>query len=255
MMSIYRGLYYITTNGGFNSKYCHTIKSFKIFGKRFYIMQRFKYKNECRLINYKKIMYLHKYVNIYLQYYGDGPDFGDLVSLKKDTPLYFEGPKFYLICKSKQDDSYIGTPNEVYVLIKKFKIERFYKSRIDHKVASIGFNPIEKIWYGWSHRAIYGFTIGSKIKKGNCGYRPSNIDELIESEKRWHENIMEHENIEITINEETNIMIIKSSSKKSDISSIQEINLDDFPYGKGEWEAKSLLDAKQMAIDFADSVS
>ena len=36
---------------------------------------------------------------------------------------------------------------------------------------SIGFSEKEQKWYGWSHRAIYGFGIGSKIKKGDCGYK------------------------------------------------------------------------------------
>lgn len=25
-------------------------------------------------------------------------------------------------------------------------------------------------WYGWSHRAIYGFKVGDKVKKGDCAY-------------------------------------------------------------------------------------
>lgn len=25
-------------------------------------------------------------------------------------------------------------------------------------------------WYGWSHRAVYGFGIGDKVKKGDCTY-------------------------------------------------------------------------------------
>ena len=26
-------------------------------------------------------------------------------------------------------------------------------------------------WYGWSHRAVYGFGIGDKVKKGDSGYK------------------------------------------------------------------------------------
>lgn len=32
---------------------------------------------------------------------------------------------------------------------------------------SVGFNPKTKTWYGWSHRAIAGFKIGSTVKKGD----------------------------------------------------------------------------------------
>jgi len=37
-----------------------------------------------------------------------------------------------------------------------------------HKTCSIGYCEKEKKWYGWSHRAIYGFKIGDKVKKGDC---------------------------------------------------------------------------------------
>jgi hypothetical protein len=37
-------------------------------------------------------------------------------------------------------------------------------------VCSVGFSTKDGKWYGWSHRAIYGFMIGSKCKKGDCHY-------------------------------------------------------------------------------------
>lgn len=78
-----------------------------------------------------------------------------------------------------------------------FKKHGIKKQKIDssHNVESIGFSEKEQKWYGWSHRAIYGFGIGSKMKKGYAGYK-----------------------------------------------------------GK-EWTAKTLDDAKQMAIDFANDVA
>ena len=39
-----------------------------------------------------------------------------------------------------------------------------------NEVPSLGYSASEKKWYGWSHRAIYGFKVGDKIKKGTCGY-------------------------------------------------------------------------------------
>ena len=39
-----------------------------------------------------------------------------------------------------------------------------------HKVNSIGFSEKEQKWYGWSHRAIYGFGIGAKSRPGKVGY-------------------------------------------------------------------------------------
>lgn len=76
--------------------------------------------------------------------------------------------------------------------------DKFWKKHgIVPEGGSIGFSEKEQKWYGWSHRAIYGFGIGSKVKKGDAGYNPE----------------------------------------------------------KGEWVAKTLDDAKKMAIDFAEGVS
>lgn len=70
------------------------------------------------------------------------------------------------------------------------------KSEMTQLEDQIGFHEPTQKWYGWSHRAYYGFGIGDKIKKGDCGYEIS-----------------------------------------------------------GAWTAKTLDDAKQMAKNFAESVS
>lgn len=46
----------------------------------------------------------------------------------------------------------------------------FHKSKhtMIKKVCSIGFNEKEQKWYGWSHRAIFGFGIGSIVEEGSC---------------------------------------------------------------------------------------
>lgn len=43
------------------------------------------------------------------------------------------------------------------------------RAQADHNTCSIGFSEKEQKWYGWSHRAIHGFEIGHKCKKGDCG--------------------------------------------------------------------------------------
>ena len=96
---------------------------------------------------------------------------------------------------SKFDDSYItfvGLEQDLQYLADKEITEE-----LTH---GVGFSLKDNKWYGWSHRAIYGFKIGSTCKKGDCHYsRP--------------------------------------------------------PLGKGEWTAKTMEDAKQMAIDFNEGVS
>ena len=36
------------------------------------------------------------------------------------------------------------------------------------KVCSIGYSLKDGKWYGWSHRAIYGFEVGDVVKEGDC---------------------------------------------------------------------------------------
>lgn len=36
------------------------------------------------------------------------------------------------------------------------------------RTCSIGFCEREQKWYGWSHRAIYGFCIGDVVEEGDC---------------------------------------------------------------------------------------
>lgn len=102
---------------------------------------------------------------------------------------------------SNIDGSFICFANnveDIRWMLKKGITEQLQSSRPeDPRTACIGFNPELQKWYGWSHRAVYGFGIGQTVKKGDCGYK--------------------------------------------------EI--------KGEWTAETLDDAKQMAIDFAHSVS
>ena len=57
-----------------------------------------------------------------------------------------------------------GKPTNIMKFFAKHGITKVYKS-------SIGFSEKEQKWYGWSHRAIYGFGVGSKVKKGDCGYK------------------------------------------------------------------------------------
>lgn len=38
----------------------------------------------------------------------------------------------------------------------------------EHSVCSIGFSSKDQRWYGWSHRAYYGFGVGDVVKEGSC---------------------------------------------------------------------------------------
>lgn len=115
----------------------------------------------------------------------------------------------------------------------------FGKSRIDNK------------WYGWSHRAIFGFNVGSKCKQGDCHYIPSSVDDYIQDAYRRYSDKKDLD-IQLAPNKKELVVKYTCPSNKNDIyySGTEPITL-----GKGEWTAETEEDAKQMAIDFAMSVS
>jgi len=87
------------------------------------------------------------------------------------------------------------------------------KSSPTDDVCSIGFCAAESKWYGWSHRAIFGFGIGDVAEEGDCTTTSGFIDGYLENHPDEDRRV---------------------------------------PVG---FEAKTLDDAKRMAIAFADSVS
>jgi len=73
---------------------------------------------------------------------------------------------------------YIGNSKDAYRLCKK----RGIKPEIidaDDSVCSIGFSEKEQKWYGWSHRAIYGYGVGDVVEEGTCPTESGFIDEYI----------------------------------------------------------------------------
>lgn len=134
----------------------------------------------------------------------------------------------------------------------------------DPRTSCIGFNPIEQKWYGWSHRAVFGFGIGSTCKKGDCGYISKDYDDFVERCVSFWED-----------EDHTNVAGIKSTNdegvegvqvtweyipEKVPNKSLHGTIGGSFMYppkkwGKGEWIAETIEDAKQMAIDFAEGVS
>ena len=177
-----------------------------------------------------------------------------------------------MIYYSKIDGAYltrVGMEKDLEFLLKKGITEQIQDGYGEPTTCCIGFNPTEQKWYGWSHRAIFGFGIGSECKKGNCGYHASNEDEYIEQVYRFWEDkeySVGDERIEIGIGDGYGKKNVKGvyfrytyNNKVPNINlrGTEYVHFDPFPdkYGKGEWTANTLEDAKQMAIDFAESVS
>ena len=95
--------------------------------------------------------------------------------------------KEHVIIKSAYTPSgdYIGDSRRAYHLIVKRGIKP-EKANPAHSVCSIGFCEREQKWYGWSHRAIWGFGVGSEVKKGDCcansGYTEEYLAEHLEDD-------------------------------------------------------------------------
>ncbi len=74
---------------------------------------------------------------------------------------------------------YIGNERMAHLLMTKRGIKP-EKSSPDHNVCSIGFCEAEQKWYGWSHRAISGFGVGSEVKEGDCCASSGYTEEYLE---------------------------------------------------------------------------
>ena len=145
---------------------------------------------------------------------------------------------------------------------------------------SIGFSPRYQKWFGWSHRAIYGFGVGSKVKKGELGYVGATPEDLIEAHAEFFSDISaehaEEARRECQILEDRsgirilhaplNIPVagsieeaVEALDDDADLGQLEQVDINEGfsiqKCGRGEWNAETLEDAKQMAIDFADSVA
>jgi len=182
---------------------------------------------------------------------------------------------------SRLDGSYAGCPRNGQFYLDKglTQLQASHPFDKDKETisTSLGFNEEDQKWYGWSHRAFYGFTIGSSCKKGDCAYIPDSADEL-------YNDLVDEENVkpEDVIKNDTSISIkhyyyntspsndpeVYNSEKEIPGGSIEVsdeaieypeepdgFELQEIKIGRGAWTALTLDDAKQMAMDYASGVS
>jgi hypothetical protein len=60
-------------------------------------------------------------------------------------------------CYSDETGHWIGDARTAKAICKDYGLRQVQKRTKESCVATIGFQPEEKKWYGWSHRAIAGF--------------------------------------------------------------------------------------------------
>lgn len=150
---------------------------------------------------------------------------------------------FLLTAHSNIDGGLVGNASQALMLLRKGIAPQ--KRTPDSLTCSIGFCDREQKWYGWSHRAMYGFGIGHKTKKGDCGYITSDTRQLLsELKQMFSEPYYVNPSFDVSWRGIT-VNYGPPGDREGEF----------FPLGKGEWTAETLEDAKQMAMDFAEEVS
>ena len=156
-----------------------------------------------------------------------------------------------------KDGVYIGSEEDAEDICDKLGINAIsVKDGVD--ICTIGFCEKEQKWYGWSHRAMFGFGIGSEVTEGDAGFKSSNIGEFIKNCLDFWED-KDHEytrHVEV----DDYIEIVWKYNNKVPNKQLRGTiccTRVDIPkvWGRGSWKAETLEDAKQMAIDFAEGVS
>ena len=139
----------------------------------------------------------------------------------------------------------------------------------EHSICAIGFSEKLKStgkWFGWSHRAIFGFQIGAEVKRGDCAYVPTDMEDArLDAVRFWSDERRLNTTAELSKDEEgkpcfdvawlntDDPELIPNEKRRGKIFGVRHYPPEQF--GKGEWTATTLEDAKQMAVDFAEGVS
>lgn len=76
---------------------------------------------------------------------------------------------------------YLGEEKNAKFITNTLGVTEQFGTTRDGTVANIGFNPKEQKWYGWSHRAIYGFGIGDIVEEGDCCATSGLTDDYLQS--------------------------------------------------------------------------
>jgi hypothetical protein len=134
----------------------------------------------------------------------------------------------------------------------------------DLRPCSIGFCEREQKWYGWSHRAIHGFGIGDSVKEGDSAYKPRNEEDFRQKYLEFFGFDEFRKNAQAVDHVEDGVRGALITADYTDDVPNEKLRGTQYrcfwPYhnenfGRGEWTAETLEDARQMACDFAEGVS
>lgn len=160
------------------------------------------------------------------------------------------------------DGSYIGDTRTAYRLCLLRGIAPEKRSE-DHVVCSIGFCEREQKWFGWSHRALFGFGVGSQVVKGDCAYEPTDEADFRDDMIRFWDSEDHVETWAVEERGEDGELGVLTSWRYGGSVPNEQIRgtisgvFMPYPakFGRGEWTAETLDDAKIMAEAFAEGVS
>lgn len=180
---------------------------------------------------------------------------------------------------------YVGSPKWAYMIFRTKGLSDVQPSRpvgdIDANggfgyTCSVGYSRLEEKWFGWSHRAMYGFGVGSNVYKDHLGYVPDNHTEMYNSVRNFYQewddekgDWKEKKHIrKLTVADMDGMVIVEGEQEMQQwgddptvdgalvrTTTTWEPFSETYHLGKGEWTAETLNDAKEMACAFAQSVS
>jgi len=179
-------------------------------------------------------------------------------------PLDIEGGSD-LIGAYSPDGGFIGLEDEAKKFVERGIVPQLRPDSVAGNSCSIGFSEAEQKWYGWSHRAMFGFGIGSVVTKGDCAYTPTDEEDYrLDVLRFWGEGAGAENHVwtKAEHGEEDGVRGVHVSwlyddeVKNEAIRGTVHGHFWPYPkeWGRGEWTAKTLEDAKQMACDFARGV-
>ena len=132
----------------------------------------------------------------------------------------------------------------------------------DLRPCSIGFCEREQKWYGWSHRAIYGFGVGDSVQKGDCAYKPKDEKDFRQEYLEFFAVGEHRKNAQVVDHVENGVRGALVTADYTDdvpnekLRGTQYRHFDPYGgFGRGAWKAETLEDARQMACDFAEGAS
>lgn len=188
-----------------------------------------------------------------------------------------EDEGFEMVACYTPEGHYIGSPSTARYLLH-FGLTQI-QTLTGNNVCSLGWCEAEQKWYGWSHRALYGFGIGSRVRKGDVAYRPATPEALKEDlttpdEDGWAwqkpqdvtlieggvrvrvRPIMVHAVAE-TPHELDEPLTMEGGEHSEPMIAMYPTEEEYFEIkcGRGEWVARTLEEAREMAEDFASEIA